>query len=90
MRAIIIGAGRGRRLTPLTNDVPKCYATIGGRRILDWTLEALRSAGLDDVVFVGGYRIEQIQYDYPQLRFRYNAEWRQNNILASLSMPRPR
>ena len=69
---------------PLTEDVPKCYAPIGGRRILDWTLHALHSAGLGDVVFVGGYRIERVQTDYPGLRFCHNAEWERNNILASL------
>ena len=45
MRAIIIGAGRGSRLKSMTDTQPKCYATVGGRRILDWTLDA----------FVGGF-----------------------------------
>ena len=40
MRPIIIGAGRGSRLKAMTDTQPKCYATVGGRRILDWTLEA--------------------------------------------------
>ena len=84
MKGIIIGAGRGRRLMPLTEHVPKCYAPIGGRRILDWTLDALRGAGLADIVFVGGYRIERVQGDYPGLRFCHNAEWERNNILVSL------
>ncbi|MEK7839003.1 MAG: NTP transferase domain-containing protein, partial [candidate division NC10 bacterium] len=82
MRGIVIGAGRGRRLMPLTDDVPKCYAEIGGRRILDWALEALRSAGLSDIVFIGGYRIDRVRADYPSLRFRHNAAWEQTNILA--------
>jgi choline kinase len=84
MKAILIGAGRGRRLMPLTEDLPKCYAEIGGRRILDWCLAALRSAGIDEIVFVGGYRIERVQKDYPELRFRDNRTWEQNNILGSL------
>ncbi len=84
MKGILIGAGRGRRLMPLTEDVPKCYAEIGGRRILDWSLEALRSAGLSDIVFIGGYLIDRVRADYPELRFRENAAWADNNILASL------
>ena len=75
MRAILIAAGRGRRLGPLTDDVPKCYAEIGGRRILDWSLGGAASAGLDDVVFVGGYLIERVRADYPDLRFCHNAGW---------------
>ncbi|MDP6701755.1 MAG: phosphocholine cytidylyltransferase family protein [Candidatus Latescibacteria bacterium] len=84
MRPIIIGAGRGSRLNALTDDQPKCYAPIGRRRILDWLLEALADAGLDTPVFIGGYRIEQIQADYPQLTYCHNADWQNNNILASL------
>jgi choline kinase len=84
LKAIIIGAGRGRRLMPLTEGTPKCYAEIGGRRILDWALAALRAAGLSEVVFVGGYRIERVRADYPDLSFRHNADWERNNILASL------
>lgn len=84
MKAIIIGAGRGRRLMPLTEDVPKCYAEIGDRRILDWCLDALGSAGIKETVFIGGYLIDRVRADYPHFRFVHNAEWESNNILASL------
>ncbi len=84
MRAIILGAGRGSRLKALTDDQPKPYAPIGDHRILDWLLAALRQAGVEDIVFIGGYRIDQVQRDYPQLTFRHNSEWSQTNILASL------
>jgi len=85
VRAIIIGAGRGARLKAMTDTQPKCYASVNGRRILDWTLEAFDRAGLrDGKVFIGGYQIEQIQRDYPQLTFAHNADWQNNNILLSL------
>ena len=84
MKAIIIGAGRGRRLMPTTADTPKCYAEVGGRRLLDWTLHAFEEAGLSDVCFIGGYQIEKVKRDYPQFTFRHNVEWPNNNILASL------
>ena len=85
MRAIIIGAGRGARLKSMTDTQPKCYATVGGRRILDWTLDAFDRAGLaKGKVFIGGYQIEQIQRDYPSLTFAHNANWQNNNILLSL------
>jgi choline kinase len=83
-KAIIIGAGRGRRLMPLTEDTPKCYAEVGGRRILDWAVGALRAAGIGDIVFVGGYQIDRIRADYPDFSFRHNADWPNNNILVSL------
>lgn len=84
MRALILGAGRGSRLQALTDNQPKPYAPIGGRRILDWLLAALGEAGIDDVVFVGGYRIERVRADYPQLTFCHNRRWQETNILTSL------
>ncbi len=85
MRAIIIGAGRGSRLKAMTETQPKCYARVGGKRILDWTIEAFDGAGSrDEKVFIGGYQIEQIRRDYPMFRVAHNADWMNNNILASL------
>ena len=69
----------------MTENQPKCYATVGGRRILDWTLEAFDDAGLRaGKVFIGGYQLDQIRRDYPDLTFVHNADWQNNNILLSL------
>jgi choline kinase len=84
MRAIIIGAGRGIRLMPTTTDSPKCFAEIGGRRMLDWAVEAFRESGVRDVAFIGGYQIDKVRAAYPEFAFRHNDRWEQNNILASL------
>ena len=84
MQAIIIGAGRGQRLMPTTADTPKCFAEVGGRRILDWTLAALRANGIDRIAFIGGYQIDKVRAAYPEFTFRHNADWANNNILASL------
>jgi choline kinase len=84
MRVIVIAAGRGRRLMPTTADAPKCYAEVAGKRLLDWALEAFHANGLDRVAFIGGYQIDKVRADYPQFTFRHNADWENNNILASL------
>jgi choline kinase len=84
VRAIIIGAGRGSRLKAMTDNQPKCYATVGGRRILDWALDAFDRAGVHEKTFIGGYQFDMIRRDYPQLAFRHNADWQNNNILLSL------
>jgi L-glutamine-phosphate cytidylyltransferase len=89
MKAIIIGAGRGRRLMPLTADVPKCFAEIGGKRLIDWGLTAFREAGIEEVVFIGGYQIDRVRADYPQLTYHHNAGWEGNNILLSLMHAEP-
>ena len=84
MRAIIIGAGRGRRLMPTTADTPKCFAEVRGTRIIDWILQAIRENGIDEVCFIGGYRIEKVREEYKELTFRRNDDWENNNILESL------
>lgn len=84
MRVIVIAAGRGRRLMPTTENTPKCYAEIAGRRILDWALQSFRENDIDDIAFIGGYRINVVREDYPHLTFRENVDWENNNILASL------
>ena len=71
---------------PLTGDQPKCFAEIGGKRILEWILEALAAGGFrrKDVVFVGGYLIDVLRREYPDFTYVENVEWERNNILASL------
>jgi NDP-sugar pyrophosphorylase family protein len=60
MKAIILAAGHGSRLLPLTLSTPKCLVQVGGRAILDSQLDAVAAAGFDGAVIVGGYRIDQI------------------------------
>ncbi|PAX08083.1 NTP transferase domain-containing protein [Sphingomonas lenta] len=60
MRAIIISAGAGTRLLPLTRALPKCLVPVDGRAILDHQLDALAQAGVEAATVVGGYRVEQL------------------------------
>ena len=91
MRAIVIGAGRGRRLMPLTEEQPKSFAPVRGRRILDWILEALAAGGFapHHISFVGGYQLPRIRAAYPEFSYFENANWPRNNILASLFYAEP-
>lgn len=58
--AILLAAGLGSRLLPLTADRPKCLIEVGGRTILEHQVEALRAAGVARVTVVGGYRFERL------------------------------
>lgn len=69
---------------PTTENAPKCFAEIGGVRIIDWIVRALRDGGVDDICFVGGYRMDAVQVAYPDFTFRHNPQWPDNNILVSL------
>ena len=83
-KVILIGAGRGSRLMPLTTSQPKSFTSISGKRILDWTLEAFRSNGLNDFVFISGYLKRVIESEYTNFTFTENTDWENNNILFSL------
>jgi choline kinase len=86
MRAIVIGAGRGSRLGPETDDIPKALVPVMGRPMLDWILDALAAGGFrrSDVVFICGYRAEVVRARYPEFTFVENRAWESNNVLASL------
>jgi len=60
MDAIVFAAGRGTRLQPLTDETPKPLLEVAGKPLLEWCLEAVVDAGIDDLVIVVGYRGEQI------------------------------
>ena len=60
MKAIILSAGLGSRLLPLTADRPKCLVAAGGRTILEHQLIALAEAGIEEVAVVGGYRFDRL------------------------------
>lgn len=61
MYALILAGGKGERLRPLTDTLPKPMAPVAGRPILERQLEWLKAGGVDGVVFLAGYRWEAIQ-----------------------------
>ncbi len=62
MRVIILAAGQGKRLYPLTKNCPKSLLEIGGgRSVLESQLKCVRETGLKDVTIVTGYKTEQIE-----------------------------
>lgn len=87
MKAVILAAGMGGRLRPLTDTLPKCLAAIlQGRTLLDWQLEALRACGIQDLVIVRGYRAEAFRCS--GVRFVSNPDYARTNILGSLACAR--
>jgi glucose-1-phosphate thymidylyltransferase len=56
MKALILAAGYATRLKPLTDAVPKQLLAVGGRPMVDWILDKIREAGIDDVHLVTNRR----------------------------------
>lgn len=82
MKAIIIAAGPGSRLNPLTNDKPKCMLELNGKALLQHQIDAFKGAGIDRIVLIKGYKKEMI--NYPDLVYYINDNYQNNNILHSL------
>lgn len=82
MRAIIIAAGRAKRMKDLSNDIPKCLLKVNGGTVLSRQIETLRGCGLDDITVVRGYKSQLV--NYMGVRYRENADYMNNNILLSL------
>jgi MurNAc alpha-1-phosphate uridylyltransferase len=61
MRAMILAAGRGERMRPLTDSTPKVMLAAGGRPLIEWHLEKLARAGVDSVVINHAWLGEQIE-----------------------------
>lgn len=60
-KAIILSAGQGSRLLPMTENVPKCLLGLAGRSMLEWQLRGLAAAGVRETVVVTGFRTELVE-----------------------------
>ncbi len=61
MKAIILAAGRGERMRPLTDNTPKPLLKVAGKCLIDYHIEALVKAGITDIVINLAYLGEQIK-----------------------------
>lgn len=61
MKAIILAGGRGKRLRPITDYVPKPLVPINNTPIIEWQLRYLKKFGIDEVVICTGYKQEMIE-----------------------------
>ena len=62
MNAIILAAGMGTRLRPLTNEIPKCLVKVFGVPMVERQIQFLHNAGIKDITLVSGYMAEKLDY----------------------------
>ncbi len=60
-KIIILCAGQGRRLLSLTENMPKCLLPISGKPIIEWQIDALLAAGINDVTVVTGFQSSLVE-----------------------------
>lgn len=95
MRAVILSAGQGSRLLPLTEGRPKCLLPLGPRTLIEWQIWALAQGGVDDIAVVVGYHAQNVvdllrKLEGPKLRIRtiFNPFYKLADNLASCWLAR--
>ena len=92
--AVILAAGQGLRLRPLTDKIPKCLAAVHGKSIMSYQLAALERAGIQRCVMVVGYMAGLVrdkfgsQYNAMELSYVENKCYAETNNLYSLWLAR--
>ena len=92
MKAIILAAGVGSRIRPLTNNSPKSLLKVGGNTILEMMISHIQDCGISEVVFVLGYLQKQIKnfvkIKFPDLNSHFvtNDEYAKTNTGFSLML----
>lgn len=89
MNAIILAAGQGTRLRPLTNDRPKCMVELKGKPLLHYQLETLAQCGIKktQIAIVGGYLQNAIVA--PNIQQYRNDNYAHTNMVATLFAAEP-
>ncbi|GAA5522413.1 phosphocholine cytidylyltransferase family protein [Aliifodinibius salicampi] len=80
--AIILAAGKGTRLRPLTNNTPKCMVPVDGKPLLGRQLDLLTQLGIEKNIVVTGYLEEKIAD--PRITKVHNTEYDTTNMVYSL------
>lgn len=82
MKVIILAAGQGTRLRPLTDNKPKCMVELLGKPLIQHQIETLRRNGIDDIHIATGYLEEKI--DFEKTIKHFNPKYASTNMVYTL------
>lgn len=80
MKVILPVAGKGVRLRPYTNDLPKCLLPVGGKTIIDWIVEDSNRLKPQETIFVAGYKAEKVE-EY----LKRKPEWPNTRVVLQIN-----
>jgi len=92
MKAVILAAGVGSRLKPITERIPKALINLGGKPLIAHSIETLIDHGIRDVIIVTGYKSYKIRRfvteNYPEIsvKFVHNKRYDKTNNIYSLHL----
>ena len=81
MKGIILAAGRGKRMGTLTKNLPKCRTIFNGKELIQWQIDALKKAGINDIAIVRGYLANTFDFN---CKYFDNKRWAETNMVMSL------
>jgi L-glutamine-phosphate cytidylyltransferase len=82
VKAIILAAGRGSRMKTLTDERPKCLVEFRGKPLLQWQVDALQKAGIEEIAIVSGYKREMLaRWELTEF---HNPQWAETQMVSSL------
>ena len=88
MKVIILAAGQGTRLRPLTDDRPKCMVEVNGKSMIERQLDVMRGYGIkdEDITIVAGYRSDVLikKFLNTDIRVIKNEQFETTNMVYSL------
>lgn len=86
MKMIILAAGQGTRLRPLTNNKPKCMVEYNGVPLIDTILRTAEKCNIKDIAIVGGYKKEVLQkhLNTNNCKFFFNENFNKTNMVSTL------
>ena len=90
-RAIIMAAGTGSRMNPVTLDTPKPLVRVNGVRIIDTVIKALHTNNIKEIYIVVGYlkeKFEELKTNYPDITLIVNPYYDTCNNISSLYVAR--
>tara|TARA_R110002073_G_scaffold210533_2_gene370992 strand:+ start:8185 stop:8967 length:783 start_codon:yes stop_codon:yes gene_type:complete len=97
IKAIILSAGQGRRLLPLTENSPKCLLPVSGKPVIEWQIDALLAVGIQEITVVSGFQVGMIETllqqryaGHPQISVLFNPFFEVADNLASCWLARAR
>ena len=94
MKALILAAGLGSRLSPLTDDIPKCMVKVNGVAIIDKQIQNLIENGINELYIVTGYKRNVLEmhinekYSDLNIKIIYNDMYDSTNNMYSLNIAR--
>ncbi len=86
-RAILIAAGKGERMRPITNEIPKPLVKVHGVPMIETVIGGLKARGVDEIIVVVGYLSEKFSYlpeKYDGLKLIENTEYTVKNNISSI------